>query len=197
MVISPIQLQGNWKKGLALAVHTIKSVYSGVDEYGRNQYDTTRSEIGQLVYQLKYQKDNSVIHSLVNHIIQSVKDIKIETMDYIVPVPPSRIRDIQPVMLIAHALGKKVNVPVLTNILKKSDRKKEKKNVDDSNEKVSSLRNLFELSTNTVITNKNILLVDDLYDSGETLQAITDILYKKACVKDVYVLTMTKSRAKK
>ena len=59
------------------------------------------------------------------------------------------------------------------------------------------LRKSLEFSKDIDLSGKNVLLLDDLYRSGVTLETITDILYKKAGVKDVYVLTMTKSRSKR
>ena len=40
----------------------------------------------------------------------------------------------------------------------------------------------------------NILLVDDLYDSGTTLKLICEELQKEVKVKDIYILTITKTR---
>jgi len=45
------------------------------------------------------------------------------------------------------------------------------------------------------LSNKNILLLDDLYRSGATLRVATELLYNNCNVKDVYVLTMTKTRS--
>ncbi len=44
---------------------------------------------------------------------------------------------------------------------------------------------------------RNILLFDDLYRSGETLKAVAQILKNKAGVKNVYILTITKTRSKR
>ena len=43
----------------------------------------------------------------------------------------------------------------------------------------------------------DVLIVDDLYDTGATLRAVTNILYKQAKVKDVYVLAISKTRSSK
>ena len=41
---------------------------------------------------------------------------------------------------------------------------------------------------------KNVLLFDDLYRSGTTLKELTSVLYKYGKVKNVYIITMTKTR---
>jgi len=52
-----------------------------------------------------------------------------------------------------------------------------------------------QISQKYNLSNQNILLVDDLYRSGSTLQVATELLYNNCNVKDVYVLTMTKTRS--
>lgn len=44
---------------------------------------------------------------------------------------------------------------------------------------------------------KKILLIDDLYRSGATLNEITKTLYTQGEVDNVYVLCFTKTRSKK
>lgn len=46
-------LEGNWHRGLAFDLHTLASRYLGDDAFGRSHFDTERSEMGELVYQLK------------------------------------------------------------------------------------------------------------------------------------------------
>lgn len=189
-----IIIDGNWKKGISLDVHTLESHYLGVDEYGHDRWDNIRSEIGELVYQLKYKENLSVLPKILEH-IEKINGL--ETMDYIIPVPPSKNRKLQPVSLIAKKLSKKISVPVLEGIITKRKTRKELKDVENIEKRESLLRDSLEFAQDTDISGKNILLLDDLYRSGVTLRTITDILYKKVGVKDVYVLTMTKSRSKK
>ena len=54
MITNPADIQGAWSRGWTLDVHTIASVFLGYDEHGHAQYDTTRSPLGELIYQLKY-----------------------------------------------------------------------------------------------------------------------------------------------
>ena len=51
------KIENNWKSGIAYDIHTISSTYLGQDEFGHDRYDTKRSEMGELVYQLKYKTD--------------------------------------------------------------------------------------------------------------------------------------------
>ena len=94
------KITGNWTRGLAFDLHTVASSYLGVDEYGQNRFDNTRSEMGELVYQLKYW--NTALPKII-HLLTAIKGI--ETLDAIIPVPSSKKRAVQPVDAIAQALG--------------------------------------------------------------------------------------------
>jgi len=189
-----IELKGNWKKGFAYDVHTLDSVYLGVDEHGHDRWKNTRSEMGQLVYDLKYDRDKSAVAKIVD-LLTKYKGI--ETMDAIVPVPATRWRPIQPVIEIARELGRRTNVLVLENLLVKKTDGPELKNIDDPDERQRHLKDIITISEDYNISGQSVLLVDDLYRSGATLSVATELLYNIAKVKAVFVLTMTKTRSKR
>ena len=58
------------------------------------------------------------------------------------------------------------------------------------------LKDAFSVQNN-VLNGKDVLLFDDLYRSGETLNAVCDILLNVGKARGVYVLTITKTRTKK
>ncbi|HEY8749953.1 MAG TPA: hypothetical protein VIM11_18360 [Tepidisphaeraceae bacterium] len=60
MMTNPIEIPGAWTRGWTLDLHTISSTFLGYNEYGHAQYDTTRSTLGELLYQLKYRGKNTV-----------------------------------------------------------------------------------------------------------------------------------------
>lgn len=188
-----IKLEGNWKNGFAFDVHTLSSTYLGVNESGHDQWDNTRSEIGELLYQLKYRSDGTVIQQIVK-LLDKITGI--ETMDYIIPVPSSnQLRRLQPVIEIARSLGSHRNVAVIEDVLCKKAGGPELKNVTDIKERERLLEERLYLQQSDGIKGRNILLIDDLYRSGATLRAATRLLYERAEVQNVYVLTMTKTRS--
>lgn len=187
-----IKITGNWKKGRAFDKHTLSSDYLGVDEYGHNQWDTIRSEMGELVYLLKYKSDTTTLPKIVE-LLDKIKGI--ETMDIITPIPPSNAnRSVQPVRLIAEALGHRRNVRVIADLLSKSPEAKELKNVDDPKERKKLLNESMSVNEEHDISGLKILLVDDLFRSGATLEVATGLLLNEGAA-DVYVLTMTKTKS--
>lgn len=179
--------------GLAFDVHTLSSTYLGQNELGYAQWDTTRSEIGELVYQLKYKQDRSKLSTIVT-LLDKVKGV--EQFNYIVPIPPTdRARPFQPVNEIALALGKHRGVKVLTDFLAKGAGGQQIKNVNDPAEREKQLRETLHIEATYSIAGSSVLLIDDLYRSGATLRVATDLLLNQAKASDVCVLTMTKTRS--
>lgn len=188
--IDPIELEGNWAEGYALDIHTISSEYRG------DRFDTTRTQLGELVYQLKYGGNLAVIGDMVRIASTFLTDEwGIATnLDYIVPVPPSNLnRRFQPVITIAIQLSKALNIPICNDSLVKIKKTDELKDIDDYRERTKILKNAFSISNNR-LNGKDILLFDDLYRSGATLRVITEILYNQGRVNEVFVLTLTKTR---
>jgi len=181
------------EKGFAYDIHTLDSGYLGADEYGHDRWENTRSEMGELLYDLKYHGRSENVEKIVD-MLNRYKGI--EGMDAIIPVPSTnKNRRIQPVLEITKELGKRVAVPVLEDLLFKRPGGPELKNVNDAEERKQILKNSLYLSDRYDISGGNVLLIDDLYRSGATLSAATEILYEKAGVEDVFVLTMTKTRS--
>ncbi len=187
-----VELKGRWKKGFAYDVHTLASTYLGVDEFGHGRYENERSEMGELLYQLKYKNKKELVIKIVD-LLARFKGL--ESMDAIIPIPSTnKGREFQPVELIAEELGKRNNVVVLKNVLIKSNGGTELKNVEEVEDRQELLKASMSLKEGVNLKDKNVLLVDDLYRSGTTLNVAADLLYDEAEVENVYVLTMTKTR---
>jgi len=191
--LHPMKIKGNWVAGRVLDWHVESSEFIGYDEFGHEQYDTKRTKLGELVYKLKYKDDTTVLDDIVR-IICSFAEFR--SIDAIIPVPPSNIsRTSQPVVEIAKRLGNSLGIQVFPDAVRKTKNTPEAKNVSTSQEKYDILKDVFEV-VEPSIEGKTVLVLDDLYRSGATLRAITDVLYKQGSVGKVKVLalTMTKRR---
>lgn len=193
MGINPISLKGNWKEGFALDKHTISSKYLGEDEWGHAQFNTKRSEIGQLVYQLKYDQNKNIINEIMKLISPFLLDWKIANkVDAVIPVPPSKKdRSFQPVYELSNCIAYFINKPVIITMLFKNS------NIQikgiSNNEKHKSISGT--ITRNDEFSKKvNVLIIDDLYKTGETLSEVVNVLKTDPNVYDIYVLTMTKTR---
>ena len=187
------RLDGNWKTGFAYDLHTLSSEYLGQDEYGHDRYNNTRSEMGELVYQLKYRHDETVVGKIVD-LLQKINGL--EKMEAIIPIPPSnKNRTNQPVFSIASELGKRLKTLVYLDFLAKTDGAIELKGINEQDKRAEHLESTMYIANNYNLIGKKVLLIDDLYRSGSTLTLATNLLYHNVKVEDVYVLTMTKTRS--
>ncbi|HUC63344.1 MAG TPA: ComF family protein [Alphaproteobacteria bacterium] len=189
--INPRKIPGAWRDGYALDLHTLSSVYAGDDEFGHPKYDTTRSAIGELLYKLKNRDDISVLPEILSAAKQFLGSWR-PKVDVLIPVPPSTKRQRQPVIVIAEGLAREIGVPCAQCISLTRDTAP-LKNVSDYNERMRLLDGLFSLEKGAV-EGKSVLLVDDLFRSGATMNAVSRMLYDLGKAKDVFALTITQTR---
>jgi predicted amidophosphoribosyltransferase len=189
-----MQIPGRWRAGYALDYHTLTSTYLGDDEYGRAMFDTKRSEVGELLYRLKYRSDKSALGELVEVAARFVREWN-PGLTILVPVPPSRVRAEQPVHLVAERLGTSIGIPVDPNGVTRVKETPELKNVYAYDERLRLLDGAHRTEA-SVVKGQRVLLFDDLYRSGATMNAITAALYDEGDAADVYALTLTRTRSR-
>lgn len=190
--INPRKITGKWRSGVALDVHTLSSVYLGVNEAGHEIYDTKRSEMGELLYRLKYRGDMAAAKDIIDTASAYLKPHQTK-FNLIVPVPPSGIRSLQPVITVANGIGLALNLPVIECVTTTRPTT-QLKGVIDPEKRKELLAGLYQI--NAVQTKgKNILLFDDLFRSGSTMNAITAALLKDGGAASVRALTITCTRS--
>ncbi|MGO9604740.1 MAG: ComF family protein [Candidatus Binataceae bacterium] len=156
------------------------------------RFDTERSEVGELLYKLKFSRDQSVVPAIAEALEEFVKSWN-PPVDAIVPVPPSSERSLQPVMTLATELSSRLGIE-LVDCVKKVRETPQLKNVTDLDERLRLLEGLHQIDP-SAIRGRKILLFDDLYRSGATMNAITDVLYDESGVADVFALAATRTRS--
>lgn len=75
-------------------------------------------------------------------------------------------------------IGKVLNIPVL-DILEKTHETDEQKIFRNSYGKAQNVKGAFRLRSGTDIRGKSILLLDDIFDSGNTLKEIANVLFSE------------------
>ncbi|MCD6198050.1 MAG: ComF family protein, partial [Deltaproteobacteria bacterium] len=97
--------------------------------------------------------------------------------------------------IIAEELSKKIDVELATDLILKIRETPELKNIMDDKERDNITRDAFSLNDTYNLSGLKVLILDDLYRSGTTLRAITSLLHEEGKVKNVYVVTLTKTRS--
>lgn len=191
----PRKLTGPWTAGYVLDLHTTSSTLIGHNEFGHAQFDTTYSEVGSLLNRLKYHNDKSVLPRLVETAVAFLRLWAIE-FSAVVPVPPTRTyRTFQPVLALAIEIANTFQIPILKAALRKTKQIPELKNIYDADERKRLLSGVFEANAER-IRGQEILLVDDLYRSGATMNAVAQVLLAAGAAK-VYAFAFTQTRTKR
>ena len=191
--IVPMKIPGRWHEGYALDFHTVRSEFVGYDHLGREQFETERSEMGELLYKLKYRGYRNTIIPIATTAAAFIQAQK-WPLDCIIPTPPSNQRVFQPVLEIAKELGQRLSFPMYADSVVKTKTTAQLKNVFDYHQRLRLLADAYEMGEN--LAKQSILLFDDLYRSGATLNAVTELLYSKGQAARVYALTLTRTRSK-
>jgi predicted amidophosphoribosyltransferase len=190
----PMKIHGAWADGYVLErQHTLSSDFLGHDSLGNPQFNTKRSELGELVFRLKNRNDKSTVESIADTAVEFIKDWA-PPVDMIVPIPPSRKRAYQPVIEVANAIGTRLEKSVNVAAIKKVKETPELKDVFDYAERTKLLGEAFEADA-SVVAGQDVLLLDDLYRSGATAVIVAKTLVD-AGAKSVRMLAMTKTRTR-
>ena len=116
-----------------------------------------------------------------------------DKFDAIVPVPPSQQRALQPVIVLAEGIGTALKVPVLSCITTTRPTG-QLKNVTDREQRREQVKGLYQVDA-AQTKGRKLLLFDDLFRSGTTMNAITDLLLFAGQAAVVRALTITKTRS--
>ena len=191
VAVNPQTLQGAWRSGVALDFHTTSSTPIGYNEYGHMQFDTVRPAIAELLYKLKYQHDAAAADDIVAAAV-SFLGRHLPKFDVLVPVPASTIRNPPPVMTIASGIAKSTGLPLL-DCISTTRPTTQLKGVNDPEKRKELLAGLYAADP-AHIKGKRVLLFDDVFRSGSTMNAITEVLLESGKAASVHVLTITKTR---
>lgn len=106
-----------------------------------------------------------------------------------VPLHPARQkqRGYNQAREVAILLSRHLGIPA-ADLLKRSRNTAPQKDLSDS-ERILNIKNAFEYDGEHSISGRNILIIDDIYTTGSTMDACADILKKQGAAK-VYALTM-------
>jgi competence protein ComFC len=153
------------------------------------QFETTRSTLGELVYQLKYR--NGPLNDIVDTAVAFVNEQWNGVIECVVPPPPSLHRTKQPAVLIASGIAAALGVPALAAAVIKATATAQMKNVP-MHERAPLLSAAIQAGTDAV-QGRRVLLVDDLWETGSTLRRVAEVLGQMGAT-EVRALVMTRTK---
>ena len=186
-----IEIQGYWRKGWALDLHTYSS-----KRLPGGSFDNEYSNIGFALNRVKYGTEYHRVNYLADEAAAFIRSLHVPFVDALLIVPPSEKRAFQPVQAVAKKISARTGVNLDERFIRKPIETEPLKGISDPEERRHLLEDSFALGLNKKYRNQDVLLFDDLFRSGSTLNAITDLLYNRGEVKNVYCLTLTKTRSK-
>ena len=184
-----------------------KPVENGVKEFcgdcnrKKHYYNSGRvvwvytKEMRQSIYRFKYDNKREYADFYVTELVRLYGGwIKRLDVDAIIPVPlhksKYRKRGFNQAQVLAEAIGRQLEIPVLSDILVRNKNTTAQKNLNDK-QRQENVKNAFKIINNEVQL-KKILLVDDIYTTGSTIDAVARIL-KGDGVKEVYFICLCTS----
>lgn len=190
MQVNLKQIEGPWDKGYVLDKHSVRSEYVGDNEWGHAQFKTERTEVGEAVFLLKNRNDFDRIQPLAATIAEHIYP-KLADVGFIVPMPPSTDRPRQPVVAVAQALGHMVGKPVLSELLRKTQPGPSMKDMQSKAEKLAAIGDSFAVHGPIPEGPQNVLLVDDLFHTGASMEKACTVLRACPNVRGIYVAALT------
>jgi len=159
-------------------------------------FDTKRSDLGELLYRLKYRSDASVLDEIVQVAARFYRSWN-PGATVIVPVPPSRSsRPQQPVSMIAAALGGQLSIAVEQNAITRVKEVPELKDIFAYDDRLRALeggsqcRRVRRPGTTGIASGRSLPV-------RGYMNAITAALYDQGgVVDDVYALAVTRTRSR-
>ncbi len=147
------------------------------------------------IHKFKYGHDLSIGSALASFLTDfSFPDFKFQTFHLLIPVPMHikklRERGFNQSLILANTLGKKQQINVNFSLLKRRKSTLTQTGLNKK-EREQNIKGAFEVSDNKNIAGKNIILIDDVYTTGATLNECAKTLMK-AGAKKVAALTLAR-----
>ena len=149
--------------------------------------------IKKSIYRFKYKGRCEYADFYAEDIYRHLKD-EIQSMkaDAIVPIPlhasRKRSRGYNQAELLAKRLSRLTGIPMQKNLVKRIKKTVPQKQLD-SHGRQNNLKKAFNINPNVVKLNQTIILVDDIYTTGSTIDAVAYEM-KRRGIKTVYFIAL-------
>lgn len=181
--LAPVELPGPWPCGLALGMH------SEMRDEG-----VALTAVGELLDRFKYGGERRLVHWIARAMAEMVRgEPGMGGVQLVVHVPGSRRKaGMEPPCDLARALAKELRVPCLPRLIAGTKRMLSQKDITSWEEKRRNVQGGFRVRRAELVKQRKVLLVDDVYDSGATLEEAFRAL-TEAGAGEIVVATVTKT----
>lgn len=174
----PLALPGPWSHGIALGMHA------------QEAEGTERSEIGELLVRFKYGGERSLARMLGEALAKAVAPRRPEV---VVHIPSSRRHAFEPACELARTTTRALGVRCLPRFIALTRAVQPQKDLTSLSEKKENVRGAFKVRRAELIRGRRVLIVDDVYDSGATLEEAWRVV-DEAGAADITVAAVTRTR---
>lgn len=151
--------------------------------------------IKELIHKFKYKRKlflKSILAEIVDDFAKTYLDYKI--IDAIIPVPMYQVntskRGFNQAAILAEELSKPLGIGFLGNCLLKTKRAKQQVDLNKT-DRLNNVKGVFEVKKGIDLKEKKLLLVDDVFTTGATVNECSKVL-TAAGAKAVWVLTLAR-----
>ena len=151
--------------------------------------------IRKLIIDYKFNEKPYLYRSFLEFLNNYQKEyIQFKIYDIIIPVPISKKRKKErgynQSLLIARKISSKEKIKLVDKVISKVKNNNTQSKLNKE-ERAENVKNVYKITKDKEIINKNILLIDDIYTTGATLNECSRML-KQAGAKKIDVLTIAK-----
>ena len=148
------------------------------------------SRIGTMIRLSKYEGAGPFAKELVSLGVELIRNrYPVESIDGVVSVPPTRSGTL--VEMFARDVANMLGIRYVSALVKVRSTG-EQKNFTNRLQKADNIKGAFEVPVPKYIAGRTLLLIDDIYDSGQTMREVGQTLMK-AGAKAVYPFTITRT----
>lgn len=154
-------------------------------------YSLYKGEMKSIIKKFKYQKIHALGGVLAKFLIEAYnKYYRNEKIDFIDTVPDFLGEAcLNHMQILCIEMSKKLGLPFINNIIK--IRKTSKQQGLDWSQRKKNLEGAFKVKNCLLVKNRNLLLVDDVWTTGSTLNEISKVL-KNSKANKIYLLTIAR-----
>jgi len=154
-------------------------------------------QIRNIVWKLKYEKRTFAAKTIAEIMTAHIELLNFNLKNYhIVPIPlhksKERKRGFNQTFLIAKNLSINLGLPIISRVLRRIKNTKAQADTRNFEERKKNMENSFDIKNLFLIEKKNILLIDDVFTSGATINEAVRVLKKSGANK---IIALVAARA--